>query len=242
MPNPKQYSRPEALCGGQSPVCLFERSAKADALRAYQRSIGASGEAARAAEEIGNRARRRMGQELAGAELSKGGRPKETGHHEEPVSKPTLAEIGITKRQSSTFQALAAIPEDTYEAAIEAHKKVNAPITTASIGPGYLPRARPGQIPKIFSGGERSVAPKSQFVRPNAPQPKRSPVRSRAREQPIFRDDDEADPSMRAVIDHLGTSLQSCGITHNESAVSPQARPHEIRAPLGRGSKSQFVQ
>jgi len=74
-----------------------------------------------------------MGEELKKAELPKASKGNQyTG----PVvkadqSKPTLAEIGITKDQSARYQQLAAIPEETFEAVIEAHNLADEPISTA---------------------------------------------------------------------------------------------------------------
>ena len=104
-------------CGG----CI-----KPAAIIAFQRSIGAAGEAVNAASQIKNRAERRMGEELAKAEKATGaaqpGTARGTTRSADPTASPlTLAEIGITKDQSSRFQKLAAIPEDTYEAVVEAH-------------------------------------------------------------------------------------------------------------------------
>jgi hypothetical protein len=50
-----------------------------------------------------------MGEELAKAELAKGGRPTETSRADRLVN-PTLADIGITKDQSSRYQHLAGYP------------------------------------------------------------------------------------------------------------------------------------
>ena len=60
-----------------------------------------------------------MGEELAKAELHAGGRPAalETSRSDLPVFAPTLAEIGISKDQSSRYQHLAAIPTDVFDAA-----------------------------------------------------------------------------------------------------------------------------
>jgi hypothetical protein len=57
-----------------------------------------------------------MGQELAKAELAKGGQPfqgRSTPRADRGVeSSVRLADIGISKNQSSRFQQLAAIPDD----------------------------------------------------------------------------------------------------------------------------------
>jgi hypothetical protein len=61
-----------------------------------------------------------MGEELSKVEL-KAGKPKVNSSPREPLPKPKLSDIGITKKQSSVYQQLAAIPEETFEAVIEAH-------------------------------------------------------------------------------------------------------------------------
>src|SRR4051794_4174785 len=57
-----------------------------------------------------------MGEELGKAELAKGGQPfqaRSTGTAEVPVEiAPRLADIGISKNQSSRYQQLAAIPDE----------------------------------------------------------------------------------------------------------------------------------
>jgi hypothetical protein len=77
-----------------------------------------------------------MGEELRKTELAAGGKPfqksSSTARPEVAVDrKPTLAEIGITDNQSSRYQKLAAIPEETFEAVIEAHNLADEPISTA---------------------------------------------------------------------------------------------------------------
>lgn len=60
-----------------------------------------------------------MGEELAAVEKNRGGRPAETGAGGEPVSEPTLAELGVTKRESSTYQALAKPSPEQFETIVE---------------------------------------------------------------------------------------------------------------------------
>ncbi|MGA7724635.1 MAG: hypothetical protein WCA95_05100 [Opitutaceae bacterium] len=54
-------------------------------------------------------AERQMGEVLKAMPKNEGGNPKLTGSRPEPVA-PTLAEIGITKKQSHVAQKLADIP------------------------------------------------------------------------------------------------------------------------------------
>jgi len=59
-------------------------------------------------------------------------------------SKPaTLADIGITRDQSSRYQKLAAMPEDQFEAAVQTAKAVAGQVTTAFM----LKQAAPPPLP-----------------------------------------------------------------------------------------------
>jgi N6-adenosine-specific RNA methylase IME4 len=107
-------------------------AAKADALQAFQRAIGAATDALNAAAEIRIRAQRRMGQELADAGLAGGDRSK-IPQGDFAQTKPRLADIGISANQSSRYQALAAIPVDTFDTVVEAHKQAGEPISAASV-------------------------------------------------------------------------------------------------------------
>lgn len=100
---------------------------------AYQRSIGGAQDAVDAAAELRIRAERRMGEELAKAELRGGDRKSKVTSCDFDRPNPTLADIGVTKMQSSRYQHLAAIPADTFETVVEAHKAAGEPISTASI-------------------------------------------------------------------------------------------------------------
>lgn len=67
------------------------------------------------------RAERRAGELLREREMAKGGNPILTGRKARPVGErpKTLKEMGITKDQSSKFQQLADIPEETFEETLE---------------------------------------------------------------------------------------------------------------------------
>ncbi|MGO8917585.1 MAG: hypothetical protein ACLQJR_16895 [Stellaceae bacterium] len=103
------------------------------ALRGYARSIGAAQTTLNAIAEIKIRAERRMGRELAGLDLHPGGRPAKTGDTASPVSKPTLAELGIQKKWSQRWQALARIPPATFETCIIDAKRSGEELTTAGL-------------------------------------------------------------------------------------------------------------
>lgn len=70
------------------------------------------------AQEIINRAVRRMGEMLAEAEKHVGGRPSENRSQVVTGSTPRLADLGVTKMQSSRAQQLAKIPEAQFEEAV----------------------------------------------------------------------------------------------------------------------------
>ncbi len=95
---------------------------KAMAIQVYARQAK-NLEAERHAAEIRVRAERRCGELLAELPKAKGtqgqlvGRGVIGGNTEEPPIN-TLAELGISKRQSAEWQALAAKPEDEFESAL----------------------------------------------------------------------------------------------------------------------------
>ena len=95
---------------------------KAVALEAYAKQAN-NMEAERQCALIRVRAERKCGQMLRDTEKAKGsdvaGRPDLDGRRELPANPPkTLSDMGITKDQSSTWQKLANVPEDEFEAAI----------------------------------------------------------------------------------------------------------------------------
>lgn len=111
---------------------------QAEALRVYSRSIGAALDVVMAATELRVRAERRMGEALRDAEKAKGAARE--GWNQTPsssttafIAPPTLSEIGITRDQSSRYQQIAAIPRQTFETAIEAHKATGEPLSTAAV-------------------------------------------------------------------------------------------------------------
>ncbi len=103
------------------------------ALRGYAKSIGAAQTALNAIAEIKIRAERLMGRELAGLDLHPGGRPQKTGDAASPVSTPTLAALGIHKKWSQRWQALARIPLGTFETCIIDARRNGEELTTAGL-------------------------------------------------------------------------------------------------------------
>src|SRR3954452_2339280 len=94
---------------------------QAEALGAYQRSVGAAQEAVEAAQEIRVRAERRMGQEIERAQHD--GQAATPHRRQKGSQSVTLSEIGVTKRQSSNWQQLAAVDEATFDATLATAKE-----------------------------------------------------------------------------------------------------------------------
>lgn len=106
---------------------------QAEALRSYARSIGAAQTALNAIAEIKLRAERRMGRELSLLEMHPGGRPGKTGDAASPVSRPTLADLGIHKKWSERWQKLARIPAALFEDCLIDFKRAGEELTAAGL-------------------------------------------------------------------------------------------------------------
>ena len=111
---------------------------KAEAMAAYARQAKDT-ELVQWATEIKVRAERRAGQMLAEMPKASGnaglGRPKIGGNTIVPPKSndKTLADIGITKNESSRWQKLAAVSEEQFEHAVAAAKEVAGEVTTAAM-------------------------------------------------------------------------------------------------------------
>ena len=116
---------------------------KAIALEAYAKQAKNT-EAERQACEIRLRAERKAGALLKAKEKSKGGRPRrqKTPAPREGVS--TLAEEGISEKQSSRWQKLAHVPEEQFEAALvdQTTKPTTAGIIRTTAEPKQKPVSR----------------------------------------------------------------------------------------------------
>jgi len=88
------------------------------------------------ASDIRIRAERRLGEMIRAQKenegLNEGGRPTKTPTKKEGVS-PTLAEVGIDYKLSSRAQAMAAIPEDDFEATLAKHREEQEAVTTRTM-------------------------------------------------------------------------------------------------------------
>lgn len=108
---------------------------KAEAMAAYARQAKDT-ELVQWATEIKVRAERRAGQMLAEMPKATGKSGQFTGGHTmlPPVKEEkTLADIGVTKNESSRWQKLAAVPESQFEQAVTAAKEVAGEVTTAAM-------------------------------------------------------------------------------------------------------------
>lgn len=104
---------------------------KAQAIEAYARQAK-NDDMIRWATEIKLRAERRAGELLTETQRAKGGNPNLTHTLRAWVGNPTLAEVGITPKQSSSFQAIAAIPEKEFEEAVSTGKETTASLVRKS--------------------------------------------------------------------------------------------------------------
>jgi len=92
---------------------------KAEALRVYLRNSEDSLAAQNRCAECKLRAERRGGEILRETEKHKGGRPGKNRFHDGTSLNPeTLDDLGVTKKQSHRWQAIASVPEQTFEARI----------------------------------------------------------------------------------------------------------------------------
>ena len=80
------------------------------------------------------------------------------------IAPPTLAEIGVSKKQSSKWQQLAELPEDKFEAEVEyAKARAKGAITNAS---GAPESRRASASPKSKSGAEPASKPSKAPLAP----------------------------------------------------------------------------
>jgi len=111
---------------------------KAQAMKAYAKQIGESLEVQNDIAEIKIRAERRAGEILQETEKAKGsdyaGRLDLDGNRVLPSNPPpTLEEIGITKIQSSRWQATASLPEEVFEKHIIETKEDGKELTSSGV-------------------------------------------------------------------------------------------------------------
>jgi site-specific DNA-methyltransferase (adenine-specific) len=108
----------------------------AEAARVYARQARLGLDAQNDAAELRLRAERRAGELLASLARNPGGRPPAAENPLPAVTgfpTPRLAELEITRRQSSQWQQLAAVPEPTFEAHISTTRSQRLELTTAGV-------------------------------------------------------------------------------------------------------------
>lgn len=124
---------------------------KAEAMRIYAKEAKLGLEAQNHAAEIKLRAERRAGELLAEMDKHEGGRPVKTADTVSAVTPPTLEQLGISDKQSSRWQGIAAIPEPLFEQTIEAAKEDGKELTTA----GLLREVKANRDPHVaYNSGE----------------------------------------------------------------------------------------
>lgn len=139
----------------------------AEAARVYLERTNASVATVNQATEVRLLAERQMGEFLASMPKAPAGRPaKEIGSREEPINErpATLAEIGITKKQSARAQKLAAIPADEFEQRVEAAKDEGKLTVAAVVAPKAAPvEVSPGIVIVDTHAPSRRVATTFNF-------------------------------------------------------------------------------
>ena len=129
---------------------------KAEAMAAYARQAKDT-ELVQWATEIKVRAERRCGELLTETEKRNGGHAMKARSHDATEVPPSLADIGLTKDQSSRYQRLAAMPEEHFETAIATAKSEQNALVAADYAVllsalGFL--LRPGRVERLLKIAE----------------------------------------------------------------------------------------
>jgi hypothetical protein len=102
----------------------------AAAIRAFAKAAGESLEIQNAASDLRLSAERKAGELLALMEKNEGGRPSKTNDIKSSVS---LADIGVTPKQSSRWQLAAKLPGEEYAAIVANCNETGSELTQAAI-------------------------------------------------------------------------------------------------------------
>lgn len=107
---------------------------QAEAVARYKRDKDDADQSSVFAAAVARRAERRLGELIAAMPKAPAGRPpSEIGNSRLHISAPTLEDRGITRMQSSRWQAVARVPEDIFEEQLRACVMSGKPPTAASI-------------------------------------------------------------------------------------------------------------
>ena len=106
---------------------------KLSAMNVYFKAAKASFDITQRCSELKIRCERRAGELLGNMDLNEGGRPSKTGDIVSPVSlvsPPKLADLDISKKQSSRWQQISKIPPIIFEERLEEIKKREQELTS----------------------------------------------------------------------------------------------------------------
>lgn len=138
---------------------------KAEAMAAYARQAKDT-ELVQWATEIKVRAERRAGQMLAEMPKSKGELRNSSRSHDSTATK-TLADMGISKNDSSRWQKLAAVTDTQFEQAVAAAKEVAGEVTTAAMlraAKAEEPsKAKPAPAPTVAPQDDEGAPDEAEF-------------------------------------------------------------------------------
>jgi len=121
-----------ALASVTSFTDVLEIRDKAEAIRIYMRASKASLEAQNAAADIRLRAERKAGEMLADMEMNVGSKKTKAGGNT-MLPPEKLSDIGITKMQSSRWQAIARVPEAKYEELVAVCQEEGCELTQSAL-------------------------------------------------------------------------------------------------------------
>jgi DNA N-6-adenine-methyltransferase (Dam) len=129
----------------------------AEALRTYARAHDLGVEAMNYATEIKLRAERRAGELLIAMATSGERRTRDDGLSEQvsegATPAPSLTDLGISRDQSSDWQAIASLPEPEFEAYIAEAKEAGMLTSAALVNQARLAKGHRGQLNPLMTSG-----------------------------------------------------------------------------------------
>lgn len=125
------------------------------------------------ATDIKVRAERRCGELLRNTDRAPAGRPAANPSNRATNSPPTLADMGLTRDESSRYQQLAAMPADHFETAVATAKATAGEVTTAfmlreakkNVPHKKTSKADKHRLAEIKAAQERGVSMLSTYAR-----------------------------------------------------------------------------